>query len=68
MAFDVWTVAIRVEQIGRPSRGIEAGDEIARLAADAVCSVKFPARQNLAVRLDRDGYDGIARVRVERIG
>ncbi len=40
---------------------------IARLSADAVRSVEIAARQNLAVRLHRDGTDSTVRVRVERI-
>ena len=46
------TVRVRVERISQAGRGIEPGDVIARLSADAV--VKAAARQNLAVRLHRD--------------
>ena len=45
-------VRVRVERISQAGRGIEPGDAVARLSADAV--VKIAARQNLAVRLHRD--------------
>ena len=50
------------ESAGRS--GIEPGDMVARLSADAG---ELAARQNLAVRLHRDRIDTTVRVRVERI-
>src|SRR6266702_162410 len=60
-------VRVRVERIRRSGGGIEPGDAVARLSADAIRSAEKAARQNLAVRLHRDGIDIIVRVRVERI-
>ena len=45
------TVRVRVERISQSGHGIEPGDEVARLSADAG---ERAARQNLAVRLHRD--------------
>ena len=44
-------VRVRVERISQAGRGIEPGDAVARLSADAG---ETAARQNLAVRLHRD--------------
>ena len=52
------TVRVRVERISQAGRGIEPGDAVARLSADAR---ENAARQNLAVRLHRDCIDSIAR-------
>ncbi len=43
-------VRVRVERVSRSGRGIEPGDAIARLSADAVRSVEIAAHQDLAVR------------------
>ena len=47
------TVRVRVERISQAGGGIEPGDAVARLSADAVLR-ESAARQNLAVRLHRD--------------
>src|SRR5436309_9311173 len=54
--------------IRQASGGIEPGDAIARLSADAVRAVKLAAHQNLAVRLQRDSTNDIVCVGIERIG
>ena len=48
------SVRVRVERISQAGRGIEPGDAVARLSADAVRPVEIAAHQNLAVRLHRD--------------
>ena len=57
-------VRVRIERIRQAGGGIEPGDVVARLSADGG---ENAARQNLAVRLHRDGIDSTVRVRVERI-
>ena len=44
-------VRVRVERISQAGRGIEPGDAVARLSANAR---EIAAHQNLAVRLHRD--------------
>src|SRR6266446_6915242 len=56
------TVRVRVERISQAGRGIEPGDGIARLSADAR---EIAARQNLAVRLHCDCIYFTDRVRVK---
>src|SRR5437867_1156528 len=58
------TGRVRVERIGQAGGGIESGDVVARLSADAGESA---ARQNLAVRLHRVCIDTTVRVRISRI-
>ena len=57
------TVRVRVERISQAGGGIEPGDAVARLSADACREIA--AHQNLAVRLHRDCIDSTVRVRVE---
>ena len=56
-------VRVRIERISQASGGIEPGNEIARLSANAAREIA--ARQNLPVRLYRDCRDKTVRVRVE---
>ena len=49
--------AFGLKRISQAGRGIEPGDAVARLSADAVRTAERAARQNLAVRLHRDGID-----------
>src|SRR5258706_487020 len=66
---DVQTARVRVERISQSGDGIESGDVVAGLSADAV---EIAAPENLAVRLHHDRLDreilfATGRVRVPRI-
>ena len=59
------TVRVRVERISQAGRGIEPGDAVARLSADAVRSVKSPPTKILPSACTAIELDSIVRVRVE---